>query len=208
MSKDKSSQGKRNRRNGQKGQRHVANNLGVVYPFACSGSQYRGGSTDGCDVERTPWYIEVKNTKTLSIPGWWDKLLKDKEESKDGREPLLVFKNPKTKKYQVTLDFDTFVQRERNLNKCFSIPVISIVPDNQVSEIYQGEHRIGFIDLSLEDKFLAYTNTGEPVLNTRKGSEGTWSTEIAAEVAIRRHRENLTTKKKEYPQQLLLELGD
>ena len=208
MRKDKSSQGKRNRRNGQIGQRHVANNLGVVYPFACSGSQYRGGSTDGCDVERTPWYIEVKNTKTLSIPGWWEKLLQDREESRDERDPLLVFKNPKTGKYQVTMDFDIFVQRERTLNKCFSTPVVSAVPYKKIADVYKGIHKIGFIDLSLEGKFLAYTNKGEPVLNTRKGSEGLWSTEIAAEVAIRRHQENFNAEKKEYPQQLLLELGD
>lgn len=199
MSVCKSKQGRRSRKKGQEKQQYVARKLSAVFPFACSGSQYRGGKRDGCDVQRTPYFIEVKNTKTLSLPAWWSKMGLEKRASGDDREMALIFKEPGSKKLLVAITLDHFIELQRiredrhlsgpHFYRGFAFYGVQ----NSKSDITIGRIRVvpGELveDKQRPDRFSAEASPchveEELLKNPRKGSEGLWPTRDSAEAAIR-----------------------
>ena len=93
------SQGRRNKQKGADYMCLVANKFKPVHPKAAVRSQYTGGRKDGCDVEHTPYYLEVKNCARITLPAWWNQLLSDKKESGDPRPPMVAFKFKKDNKW-------------------------------------------------------------------------------------------------------------
>ncbi len=86
---DRKRVGRRSRQKGAQGERDVANELRSVYPDAARGgllqTQYGRGS-NACDVEHTPWWIEVKRGARPNIQGAMEQAVADT----DGRPPLVV----------------------------------------------------------------------------------------------------------------------
>lgn len=187
-------QGRRSRKKGQEFQTFLARALAVVFPWACSGSQYRGGSKDGCDVEKTSYYIEAKDQKTLSIPAWWKKLLSDRKEAGDEREPALIFRVPSghgnAVDTLVTVRLEEFVRLQRLVKKLFRVTN----PGAGKSYFFDDDAQIGSSEERVRELrmlFKAFVNRGpsrpfEPVLNPKKGSDGLWYSLDAAEAAVRR----------------------
>ena len=81
--------GRRSRQKGAQGERDVANELRVIYPDAARGgllqTQYGRGS-NACDVEHTPWWVEVKRGARPNIHGAFEQAT----DETDGRPPLVV----------------------------------------------------------------------------------------------------------------------
>ena len=81
--------GRRSRQKGAQGERDVANELRVIYPDAARGgllqTQY-GRGANACDVEHTPWWIEVKRGARPNIQGAYAQAATET----DGRPPLVV----------------------------------------------------------------------------------------------------------------------
>ena len=188
---NKSKKGRRSRKKGQEYQCEVSRQISPVYPKACSGSQYRGGRKDGADVELTPWYIECKNTQTISIPSWYKKLQEDRRDAKDMRPPAIIFKCPDgldKRKVQtmVAIRIEDFVRLERDNHLMYRFG-----PDDDGHYLVVDDcDKIGRIFDAGDDKWDAYAYTPdknlELVLNPRKNSGGLWSTLDDAEAAIRR----------------------
>lgn len=181
--------GKRAREKGAEYMRFVAKKLAVVFPFAAVRSQYTGGGKDGCDVEKTAYFVEAKNCKTLSIPAWWKQLLTDKAEAQDERPPALMFKLALKgrNEHLVAITLEEFVRLQR-----ISHGIDRRKEDHGMFGFYQDigfgcESRLGFA-LPLEgEKWEAHTEKDWSIIpNPRKGSDGLWSTLDGAEAAIRR----------------------
>jgi len=72
---DRKRVGRKSRTKGAQGERDVANALKSIYPHAARGgllqSQY-GTDSNACDVEYTPWWIEVKRGQRPNIQGAYD----------------------------------------------------------------------------------------------------------------------------------------
>jgi len=87
--KDNAKIGRRSRQKGAQGERDVANMLKPIYPDAARGgllqSQY-GKDSNACDVEHTPWFIEVKRGARPNIQGAMDQA----NDASDGRPPLVI----------------------------------------------------------------------------------------------------------------------
>lgn len=97
--------GKHSRTKGQVFERAVAAMLRDVYPDAERGlSQSRGG--DECsDVENTPWHVETKHHRNVSIQAAYRQAVKDT----DGRPPIVISRDNRGP-VLVTLGIDTFLR--------------------------------------------------------------------------------------------------
>ncbi len=99
--------GRRSRAKGAQGERDVANALQAIYPDASRGgllqTQYRRGAP-ACDVEGTPWWIEVKRGARPNIQGAYDQAVGDT----DGRPPLVITRKDRSA-WLCTLPLDRFV---------------------------------------------------------------------------------------------------
>ncbi len=103
--------GRRSRQKGAQGERDVANELRVIYPDAARGgllqTQYGRGS-NACDVEHTPWWIEVKRGARPNIQGAYDQSVSET----DGRPPLVVSRKDRSV-WLATMTLDRFVHLVR-----------------------------------------------------------------------------------------------
>lgn len=79
--------GAHQRAKGARGEREAAQLLRRVYPLADRRPmQARGAARDGCDVEGTPWHVEVKRGARVSVLA----ALAQAERDTDGRPPLVL----------------------------------------------------------------------------------------------------------------------
>jgi len=79
--------GAHQRAKGARGEREAAELLRRVYPLADRRPmQARGAARDGCDVEGTPWHVEVKRGARPSLLAALDQAERDT----DGRPPLVL----------------------------------------------------------------------------------------------------------------------
>jgi len=99
--------GRRSRQKGAQGERDVANMLKPIYPEAARGgllqSQY-GKDSNACDVEHTPWFIEVKRGARPNIQGAMDQA----NDATDGRPPLVITRKDRGQ-WLATLELDRFI---------------------------------------------------------------------------------------------------
>lgn len=72
------------REKGKRTEREFARRIARIYPDAHRGAQSRSGR-DGCDVEKTPWWIECKSRASIAA----FRFLEQAERDTDGR-PVLV----------------------------------------------------------------------------------------------------------------------
>jgi len=102
----RASVGRRSRQKGAQGERDVAQLLRPIYPDAARGgllqSQY-GNASNACDVEHTPWFIEVKRGARPNIEGAYKQAL----EATDGR-PVLVISRKDRSEWLATMTVDQF----------------------------------------------------------------------------------------------------
>ena len=71
--------------------REVQALLEPVFPEAQKRSQYRGAVVDGCDIEGTRYWVEVKRRKACSIADV-ERWTKQAEDESDGRLVMLWFR--------------------------------------------------------------------------------------------------------------------
>lgn len=70
--------GKLSRDKGERAMLEVQHILAEVFPAAQKRSQYRGARKDGCDIEGTPYWVEVKHCARITpamVAGWVDQAL-------------------------------------------------------------------------------------------------------------------------------------
>ena len=178
--KTKSQIGKRARAKGQQFQRDIANTLAVVYCWAKSASQYLGGKREGSDVQGTPYFVECKDTATISIPQWWKQAEDDKKALDCDDEIALVFKL--RGKPLVCITLEEFVRLQR-----VETGRVRRAWEGGVHSVETARAVLGQI-VPYGDKFAA-VGISETLTNQRKGSGGLWSTLDAAEAALRRSAE-------------------
>lgn len=98
--------GRKSRTKGAQGERDVANELRAIYPDAARGgllqTQY-GTASNACDVEHTPWWIEVKRGQRPNIQGAYDQAT----DATDGR-PVLVVTRKDRSDWLCTMTLDQF----------------------------------------------------------------------------------------------------
>ena len=103
--------GRRSRQKGAQGERDVANELRVIYPDAARGgllqTQYGRGS-NACDVEHTPWWVEVKRGARPNIQGAYDQSVSET----DGRPPLVISRKDRSV-WLATMTLDRFIHLVR-----------------------------------------------------------------------------------------------
>jgi len=103
--------GRRSRQKGAQGERDVANELRTIYPEAARGgllqTQYGRGS-NACDVEHTPWWVEVKRGARPNIQGAFDQATSET----DGRPPLVVSRKDRSV-WLATMSLERFVHLVR-----------------------------------------------------------------------------------------------
>ena len=103
--------GRRSRQKGAQGERDVANELKPVYPHAARGgllqTQYGRGS-NACDVEYTPWWVEVKRGARPNIQGAFEQATSET----DGRPPLVVSRKDRSV-WLATMSLERFIHLVR-----------------------------------------------------------------------------------------------
>jgi len=103
--------GRRSRQKGAQGERDVANELRVIYPDAARGgllqTQYGRGS-NACDVEHTPWWVEVKRGARPNIQGAFEQAT----DETDGRPPLVVSRKDRSV-WLATMSLERFIHLVR-----------------------------------------------------------------------------------------------
>ena len=108
---DRARVGRRSRQKGAQGERDVANELRVIYPDAARGgllqTQYGRGS-NACDVEHTPWWVEVKRGARPNIQGAFEQAT----DETDGRPPLVVSRKDRSV-WLATMSLDRFIHLVR-----------------------------------------------------------------------------------------------
>ena len=104
---DHAKTGRRSRAKGAQGERDVANELQAIYPDAARGgllqTQY-GRGAPACDVEGTPWWIEVKRGARPNIQGAYEQAKNDT----DGRPPLVISRKDRSV-WLVTMTLERFM---------------------------------------------------------------------------------------------------
>jgi len=99
--------GRRSRQKGAQGERDVANELRVVYPEAARGGLLQtqfGRGSNACDVEHTPWWVEVKRGARPNIQGAYEQA----NTETDGRPPLVVSRKDRSV-WLATMTLDRFI---------------------------------------------------------------------------------------------------
>lgn len=96
--------GKGARRKGHNFEREIANTLKPIFEKARRGFQAREG-TEFCDVEGTPYWIECKRCKRVSVRAAYDQAVRDS----DGREPVVISKEDRGMPL-VTMHLETFLE--------------------------------------------------------------------------------------------------
>lgn len=104
-------QGRRNRQRGQETEREAVQALRRVYPDARRATQWRGGRQEGCDVEDTPWWIEVRHRAAHSCLRHLDGALADS----DGRPVLVWLREQGSTRAAVLLDANVFLDLIKRL---------------------------------------------------------------------------------------------
>ncbi len=103
---DRKRVGRKSRTKGAQGERDVANELRSVYPDAARGgllqTQY-GTASNACDVEHTPWWIEVKRGQRPNIQGAYEQAT----DATDGR-PVLVVTRKDRSDWLATMTLEQF----------------------------------------------------------------------------------------------------
>ena len=84
--------GKRSRDKGARFERETANLLKPTYPEAVRGVGQTQASSNGCDVEGSPFWIECKAGKVTNIEGAFKQALEAKQKAKDERPILVISK--------------------------------------------------------------------------------------------------------------------
>ena len=104
---DHAKTGRRSRAKGAQGERDVANELQAIYPDAARGgllqTQY-GRGAPACDVEGTPWWVEVKRGARPNIQGAYEQAKSDT----DARPPLVVSRKDRSV-WLVTMTLERFM---------------------------------------------------------------------------------------------------
>lgn len=97
--------GRHSRNKGKRGEREVANALSDAgFVGIKRGWQARVGSTE-CDVEGTPWWLEVKRGKRCNPRAAYRQAVSDT----DGRMPVVVWRDDR-EDWMVTLSFKDFIE--------------------------------------------------------------------------------------------------
>lgn len=185
--------GRRARKKGQEFQKSIEHALAVVYPEAKSASQYLSGKREGSDVQGTPYFIECKDHKTISIPAWWRQAEDDRKELGCEDEIAVVFNLAGTTLACITLEEFVRLQRKaarRTRSDAAHPPGCKLIfnGDEQIGHVkkvkgkYRATHTRRVWDLSE----IEYTDTSTACANPRKSSDGLWSSLEAAEAAVRR----------------------
>lgn len=102
---DAARQGRRNRRRGQTTEREAVHALALVYPDARRATQWRGGRQEGCDVEDTPWWVEVRHRARHGCL----RHLEGAEEESDGRPVVVWLREQGDPRAAVLLRADVFL---------------------------------------------------------------------------------------------------
>ena len=135
--------GRRSRQKGAQGERDVANELRVIYPDAARGgllqTQYGRGS-NACDVEHTPWWVEVKRGARPNIQGAFDQAT----EETDGRPPLVVSRKDRSV-WLATMSLDRFIHLVRIIQEYQK----ALDPEFQIVKAESGPQASNDIDSSL-----------------------------------------------------------
>ena len=100
--------GKASRAKGARGEREAAELCRHLWPLADrKPMQARGAKRDGCEVEGTPWWIEVKSAALPRILPALRQARRDSLASGDGRPPLVLAKTTR-EGWTVTMSFADF----------------------------------------------------------------------------------------------------
>jgi hypothetical protein len=119
-----------NRRKGACGEREAAVLLGILYPGAeRKPMQARGAARDGCEVEGTPWWVEVKSAAAPRILPALRQARADAKANGDSRPPLVVAKTTR-QGWTVTLDWMDFARLVREGQQARSV-AISMAQETQ-----------------------------------------------------------------------------
>jgi hypothetical protein len=96
------------RRKGATGELEAAELLRLVYPYADRRPmQARGAKRDGCEVEGTPWWVEVKSSAAPRILPALRQAERDIADREDHRSPLVMAKTTR-RGWTVTLRYADF----------------------------------------------------------------------------------------------------
>lgn len=96
--------GLRSRRKGHGFERAIAIRLREIFPEARRGLQYRDGA-EACDVEGTPFHVECKRMKKVSVKAAFEQAVRDS----NGRTPVLIYKEDRGEE-MVVLRFSDFLK--------------------------------------------------------------------------------------------------
>lgn len=94
---------KRARARGQEWQQEVASILRAIWPEAHSNQQPRGAKRDGCDVEKTPLWVECKNDRGCSLQTAYRQAVRERSEAGDNRPIVVAAQTPQGRLAVVTL---------------------------------------------------------------------------------------------------------
>jgi len=100
--------GKAQRTKGHSFEREIAIRFRELFPGARRGLQYRDGS-DASDVIGTPWWVECKHQKNVSIKA----SLEQAREACGGKVPLVVSRDDR-KPIIASMYFDDFINLLKN----------------------------------------------------------------------------------------------
>lgn len=86
-------------------ERKVANDLKAIFPNAKRGFQTRGGGKEQCDVEGTPYFLELKHCARVNTKAAWQQAEDDQRNNQGSlpRRPEVVVWQENRKKPQVMM---------------------------------------------------------------------------------------------------------
>ena len=96
--------GKMQRTKGASFERESANALKDIYPEARRGIGQARSAGEVCDVEGTPFWLELKHHRLVSIQGAFTQAV----EASAGRRPPVVISKDNRSRILVTMDFEQF----------------------------------------------------------------------------------------------------
>lgn len=101
--------GRLKRRKGQSFEREKARALRCVYPHAVRGLGQARAKGEVSDIEKTPWWMELKHHKVVNIRAAMEQALSDTAKHGQGRRPVVISRNTGRTPDLVTMTFDDWL---------------------------------------------------------------------------------------------------
>ena len=111
--------GSSQRNKGKRGEREVATIFRLKGYTTHRGWQTRSGQTE-CDVEGTPWWIEVKRGKKVNIRA----AMRQAKDDTDGRPPIVVWRDDR-EPWMVSLTLEQFLALTGTAKASVPVPLES-----------------------------------------------------------------------------------